>query len=477
MRKVFLDNLPRWGKEGMGNSGTINWKGSIGLECKFIYDEIEGYFKIIDYEPIKQVITLDYKNEISKMFITSVKKGCMGKVLKKATIDFKIKIGTFIKDKNRDLTIVSREYKTDKKGRKYKYYNYKCNKCGYEGWIIESNLISKKQGCACCTNKVVVEGINDIPTTAPWMVKYFQGGYDEAKKYTCQSMKKIHPICPDCGRVKDKTVVICNLYRTHSIGCICSDNISFGEKVLLYLLDYYKNNNKISLLIFQLTKIKFDWCKSYKYDFYIEVGNEKYIIEVNGEQHYNKGFMCNGARTVAEEKKNDLIKKELALYNGIKDDNYIILDCRISDIWYIKKSIFNSKLNNIFDLDKIDWNSAFLFASKSFVKEMSDYYNSGLKSRDIAQKMYLSRYTVIKYLKRATELGLCSYDSKKEIKEGGCIRSTPIKCLNDNKIYPSVNNCAKNSLDNYGVKLCASTIRRVCKNEISNTKNFTFQYV
>ena len=87
---------------------------------------------------------------------------------------------------------------TDKIYDKRKKYKYSCHKCGYtEGLITESDIINTNAGCPCCIGRVVVEGINDIPTTASWMVKYFLGGYKEAKLYTRSSDKKIFPICPN----------------------------------------------------------------------------------------------------------------------------------------------------------------------------------------------------------------------------------------------------------------------------------------
>lgn len=47
MRKVFLDELPRY--TGGLLDGKINWRNSIGISLKFIYDEIEDAFTIIDY--------------------------------------------------------------------------------------------------------------------------------------------------------------------------------------------------------------------------------------------------------------------------------------------------------------------------------------------------------------------------------------------------------------------------------------------
>ena len=43
MRKVFFDNLPK------RKSGQILWNKSIGQDLHFIYEEIEGLIKIVDY--------------------------------------------------------------------------------------------------------------------------------------------------------------------------------------------------------------------------------------------------------------------------------------------------------------------------------------------------------------------------------------------------------------------------------------------
>ena len=40
MRKVFLDELPRWEKGG--NKEKINWSECPSQKVKFIYDDIDG---------------------------------------------------------------------------------------------------------------------------------------------------------------------------------------------------------------------------------------------------------------------------------------------------------------------------------------------------------------------------------------------------------------------------------------------------
>lgn len=207
MRKVFLDDLPRW--ESGGHRGKINWKESVGYKIKFIYNSIEGEVELITNKD-NDFISIKYKNVIFDINKESFKKCKFGNLLKVVTKDFKIEIGQTIKEKNIDLTIIDREYreckgKPDKKGRVYtkneKWYLYHCNKCGYNGWKIESALLCNT-GCSCCANQVVVKGVNDIATTNPELVKYFKGGIEEAQKYTKGSGKKVEVICDICGNTR-----------------------------------------------------------------------------------------------------------------------------------------------------------------------------------------------------------------------------------------------------------------------------------
>lgn len=60
-------------------------------------------------------------------------------------------------------------------------YDISCNICGWDnGWIAEK-ILKQGCGCPCCASKIVVPGINDIATTVPWMIQYFQ---DDDKEIT-----------------------------------------------------------------------------------------------------------------------------------------------------------------------------------------------------------------------------------------------------------------------------------------------------
>lgn len=287
-RIMYIDDLP---KRGI----LTSWKNSIGYKVRFIYDDIEGELEIVAYQSKGQYIWIKYLGkEPFKILTSSFSKCQIGELLDKYTSEFKVEINTIFKNGNRDIIIIDREYRDDKNNKKLKWYKYKCNICGFcddRSWMVESNLIGKKeQGCSCCVGRTVVEGINDISTTNPELVKYFQNP-EHSKEFTKSSHEKIYPICPDCGRIKDKKVSIDSIYKTHSIGCSCSDGKSYNEKFMFNVLE--------QLNIPFETEFTSDWCKyEYKnkirqgrYDFLFELNNKKYIVETDGRWHKSDNKM------------------------------------------------------------------------------------------------------------------------------------------------------------------------------------------
>ena len=57
MRKVFLEDLP---KDKYGDDYRINWRKSLNYNVKFIFDDIEGEFKIVDYKTKGQYLYIQY---------------------------------------------------------------------------------------------------------------------------------------------------------------------------------------------------------------------------------------------------------------------------------------------------------------------------------------------------------------------------------------------------------------------------------
>ena len=409
MVKVFLDELPKH-MTGTYN-GKIDWKKSIGQYVKFKYEDneekIEGKLLIVDYDTISRKIKIEYNNVLSEIKTCRLQEGNIKKIinakLKTTTgnfADFKIQIGERIIDENRDLTILDRKRVNSQKYQYRKMYKYKCNICGYDnGWSEECDILHHKIGCSCCANRTVVEGINDIPTTDPWMIPYFQGGYEEAKQYTANSTKRIIPACPICKRIKHNSIMISQIKQTHSIGCTCRDGISYPEKFFIRFLEQLGVN-----FIYQLSKTTFKWVGNYFYDFYLP--NYNCIIETHGGQHYKDTTWSSSSIT----NNNDNNKMERALNNGII--YYIQLDCSKSTKDFISNSILNSELFNILNLKdyNVDWEKCSEFACGNITKDICDFYVKNNYDIDITSKhFHLSKNTIGRYLKLGNEIGWCMY--------------------------------------------------------------------
>ncbi len=113
------------------------------------------------------------------------------------------------------------------------------------------------------------------------------------------------------------------------------------------------------------------------------------IIEVMGIQHYKDGCFGDGCRTLKEEQANDILKEKLALDNGIKD--YFRLDCRKSDIKYMKESFVHSNLPDFLQIDgNIDYKECFKNSLKSKIIQAIELWNKGYKTPEIALKIKVS---------------------------------------------------------------------------------------
>lgn len=248
-------------------------------------------------------------------------------------------IKLYIKLNRHDCKLLSEEYKNCDE-----LLLFKCNKCGNNFKSSWDKFHSKHCGCPYCCNppRKIELGINTIWDTDRWMCD-LGVSEEDAKTHSKCSADKVIVTCPNCG--KEKEIVINKIYNRKSISCICKSKISYPEKFMMELLD--------QLRVDYIKEYRPKWSNNRRYDFYFEYNNKKYIIECHGEQHYKNTFSTCGGRTLEEEQENDKYKKELAKQNNI--DEYIVLDCRKSELIWIKENILKSNLNNIFNLNKIDW--------------------------------------------------------------------------------------------------------------------------
>lgn len=483
MRKVFLENLPRC------NRG-IDWRKSVGHKVNFIYDDISGVIEIIGYyntnEGKQKYINIWYENNPYNIETQRFKKGdFLHALLSYKTykiIPFKYQKGQVIRDDHRNLRITD-TYVDFNKSKDKKYYKYECLNCGFKNGVIKEYGLISGIGCSCCAGKIVVNGINDIPTTNPWMINYFPKGYEEAKLYTCCSTKKLFFKCPTCNNIMKRESSIANLYTHKGINCpICSDGYSSISKYFYSVLSQLKENDQIDN--FEIEK-KFDWCiffNPYKnknsygiYDFVIE--SHKIIIEIDGGFHRQP--LNKKHNSLDEIMHRDKQKDILAINNG-----YNII--RISDETNFKNNIITSKLAEIFDLSNIDWNRCLVDSISTYAKEICDEKNNdpNLSITDIRKIYPFSETAIRDWLKIGNKLGWCKYNPQEEMKNGmyskgkiGKRELKPVICLDNGKTFNSISECSRILSNDLGCNLSRKCISMVCNNKRTHTQGYHFKFI
>lgn len=297
------------------------------------------------------------------------------------------------------------------------HINIKCQCKDKHIFSTTPDILLRGVGCPICSNRRIIRGINDIATTHPYLIKYFKNVCD-AYTHASQSNKKVYVVCPDCG--KEKYISVQTL-STYGIGCDCRDGNSYPNKFICGFLN--------QLNIVYKTEVKFEWSQNKRYDMYIP--SLSTIIENHGLQHYEDSFNISSI-SLKQQQDNDELKRKIALENGIK--NYISLDCRKSELEYIKKSILgNSLLVELIGEQVIDWRGCGEFASSNLCKTVCQLWNDGVSRKEISKNMQLCNDTVLKYLKQGNSNGWCVFVA----------RPHKIKICCDDILFESKSECAR----------------------------------
>lgn len=322
---------------------------------------------------------------------------------------------------------------------------HECKICGHK-WFVKPSDLLQGGGCPLCAHEV----IGDAPEykNSIWASeykKYFSKylSEEQMKNIMPHSGKNINVVCPDCGAIK--SIKPCNLLK-YGFYCICSDGQSFPNKFVYNVLTQLK--------VKTVPEYSPKWANRKVYDDYIPEFNM--IIENHGIQHYNSTPYL--YKSLEEEQANDLYKMNLAMENGIQ--NYIVLDCRKSEMSHIRKSIMQSKLPEILNFSEsdIDWLTAQEYATSNLIKTAADMFNKGISINKISENLYKSKNTIRRWLKNATELGWCNYISKPQkhavycielnqqfesirlaVKHTGATSSGIIKCCCGTQSYAGIN--------------------------------------
>ena len=382
----------------------------------------------------------------------------------KRNLEFNYSIGEEI-----DNLIILDRFRIASTGQKA--YEYRCKKCGNKDIIIEGNLNkaigTASGGCNVCHGKKVLKGYNDIATTDPWMVKYFEEK-EYAETLTAQSNKRIKMKCPDCGT--EKQYAINTLAKNKNFSCLCSDGVSAPEKIMRSILN--------QLDIGYETEYSPEWITPLRYDFYIPSRNM--IVEMDGGiGHGNYGW---GKSKTPEETENiDREKDSKAIKKGL---TVIRIDCRESDFDYVYSNTINSGIFTEEEIKNINKEKTANDSLRSLVKEACELFKKGNSTGEISKELKVCQLTVQRYLKTGNSVGWCKYDTKAESKKGSSLRKNkgekPVRVLKDGKVvgeYKSFTDVVNNSLKDLGVTMFTQNIGDTIRGRYKHYKGYTFELI
>lgn len=309
----------------------------------------------------------------------------------------------------------------------------KHNTCNNIFDVRPNDFINKKSKCPVCSNKVIISGVNDILTTHPDAAQLIVDK-NLITTISAGSKRKVQVRCPICERIKKMHVY--TLVKKGGVVCnMCGDGFSVPEKIMSSILTQVGLNYKWDNI--------FKWSKGKRYDFYIPTLS--CIIETHGAQHYTD--VPSWGQTLVKTQSIDKYKQQLAKDNNIKQ--YIIIDCRNSDIEFIKYNIMNSELATLIDLSCIDWDICATDALSNFAMKSISLYNNGLSVKEIADELKTTTRTIVGYLKRGNNLGFCEYSKEKSKLDGIKRKSKKVVCLNTEQVFNSI----KSASGFYGVQI------------------------
>ena len=371
----------------------------------------------------------------------------------------------------------------------HKHIAHRCKICGYGNngeWTPAPTDILSGHGCPVCATTPRKIGPAPEYKNSIWTSEYkgFFAQYlseEQMKMIMPMSNKKIGIQCPNCGSVKNTSPN--NLFHNGFCCDKCSDGVSYPEKFMMSLLnqlhiDYHKEYSP-------------NWANGKIYDFYLSDYN--CIVETHGIQHYEAS---NRGRNLTKEQANDLYKKELAMQNGIS--YYYVIDCRYSNLEWIKSHIISSGLLNLFDVinNDIDWNLCSREAISSKVIVAANLWNMGKPMSEIIEITKLTKTTIRAYLIKASNVGLCNYnkdESRKRMREselyhyrlseshkGKCIgkhhpNAKPVVQLDKKLNVISIWDTATCAEDGTGVD--HSRIAACCRFKIKSAGGYIWRYV
>lgn len=454
--RSYLDHLKT---KIYGGKTLIDWENCLGetFEVKFNGERFE--VEITDYEK------RNGKNKYIKLKSEPygekwveerrIKAAQYGYYTTNPVMGFLYEVGQVVHIKGQSFEVLE-AYRED--GRWEKMYQLKCLTCGGKSSKPEIEIRNQVSRCGVCSGKVVDKGINDIATHAPWMIDLLADPED-AFKYTPYSHQSIFFKCPNCGDVQER--IVSNVYY-QGLSCKCLKHNSIPERFCFSILKHLN-------VCFSTEH----YIEDRRFDFWIESLN--LIIETHGKQHYIQTKRP-GARTLEEEQANDEYKKQLAKDANV--EHYIVIDCRKSQLNFLKQQFLNSELTNFFDLDKVDWQQVFRSCQTSIGEWVVDLHNQGYTRAEIAEELGISKATAGKYVREGAASGLLKdfkHQHSKSSKNYSVLKYNPVKHLETGAIFLNATEAAAALQKTYGENMVREGITRAAKGELEHYKGLHFE--
>lgn len=303
---------------------------------------------------------------------------------------------------------------------------------------------------------------NKIADKRPDLVQYLDNP-DDAYRLSVGSHESVGVHCPLCGY---KTTMLVNTLSRQGLSCaVCGKGFSYPSKLMTQIL----LELKIPFIREASKKnVEFKWAENYRYDFYIQLHNKKFIIEMDGWFHqYNQ--------------KTDEIKDMLASNNGFDiiriDCNYKYLTHRFE---YIKNNILTSQLARLLPLRNVDFAKCNELAlQESPVQIASLLWENEHKSvKEISEICYVNREVALRYLKIGKEIGLCpSYNPQESERRSHCkcvaVYSTEGSIIN---VFGSTVETSVLSESKLGIFISQPMVSYACINN-GMAKGFKMSYI
>ena len=331
------------------------------------------------------------------------------------------------------------------KGR-HRILSCKCRICG-QTFDRDACTDSLLRGCKYCYGQGAIPNVSDIYTTANWMVKYLKDP-SIAFQYKAGSMIKTTFKCPLCGYEKESAID--DVYQYGFYCPQCSDKLTKPNKFLRKLLSQLKVDNVIY-------EYHSEWTQGRRYDVYFELNGEKYIIEMDGDQHRrNTTWSTLEKQSLIDHEKDSnanqagihLIRIKAKIY---KYDDWIeqFNNCEIGD--FIKSS-------------NVDWYKCIKETETNYTKSISEYYmeHSTATLKDISDEFGICRNTASQYLKIGASLGWCNYSHEESKKRSDAFNAKRMN--NQNELLDSNGNVI-GTFDTYTE--CAKHLSMICGRKVT----------